>query len=100
MGMLFRMVTTTEHKDTYEVNVFYRMVMPNINIHCVTMSHFADINTHNSMTNAIMADAEGLEESIPDLDAKFSISVYKFTKDGPDENKVCLFSCMGVMFDQ
>jgi hypothetical protein len=99
MGLLFRTVTTTEQKDTDEVKVFYRMVMPNINIRRVDINRLTDIGVHNSVTKAIVADAEALEEMLPNLDTKFSILPYKLIDDGPHKNKASLFSFMGISFD-
>jgi hypothetical protein len=77
MGLFFRTATTMEQKATDEMNVLYRMVVPNLNVNCVDMNRLADLGAHNSMPNAIMADAETLEEILPKLDAKFSILPYK-----------------------
>jgi hypothetical protein len=82
MGLSFHTVTTMEQKDTYEVSVFYHMITPNINVCRVDMNRLTHLGAHKSITNAIMKDAERLEEIIPNVYAKFSILPYKFTEEG------------------
>jgi hypothetical protein len=80
-------------------NKFNRMVMPKVNVHRFGMAHLMDTTNRDSMINATMTDAEGLMEIMPNLDTKFSILPYKFTDDGPDDDKSRLLSCMGLSFD-
>jgi hypothetical protein len=93
----FRIVITTGEKDTDKVMVFYRMVMPNVNVRRVDINHLTDIGAHNSITNAIMADSEALEYMLRNLAAKLSILTYKFTDDAKKNER--LFSCMVLSFD-
>jgi hypothetical protein len=46
----------------HQANAFYDMVVMNVNVHHVDMSHLTDTTTHNSMTNSNIANAEGLME--------------------------------------
>ena len=99
MGLLFRFVDINEEIDGGLHKVFHRMVMPNVNVRRIDMSRLTENTEFASLTNAIMADAEKAHEMIPNLDAKLSILPYKFTYDGPHEDKAQLFSCTGLTFD-
>jgi hypothetical protein len=51
------------------------------------------------MTNAILADAEGLAAVMLNMYAKFSILPYKFTGEVPGDDNARLFSCVGLHYD-
>jgi hypothetical protein len=64
------------------------------------MFRITDCAKYDSMTNDIMANAEGVKAVMSNLDAKFSIVPYKFTSEGPEKNKASPFSLMGIVYDQ
>jgi hypothetical protein len=87
------MVKTKLELDMEEVSVFNRTVQPNINIHRVDTGRLVDRTKHDSMTNIILADNEGLEAVMTNLDTKYSIFPFKYTTDGIVDDKARLFSC-------
>jgi hypothetical protein len=99
MALSFSMVLNKVHMGVEEVNVFHHMVMPNVNVRRVDMSRLMDKTKRDSMHNDIMADAKGLREIMPNLETNLYMLMYKFTYEGPGDDKASLFSCMGLAFN-
>jgi hypothetical protein len=51
------------------------------------MSRMTDVIYTESLTNAIMMDADRAMKTIPNLDSKFLFLPYKFCADGPGPDK-------------
>jgi hypothetical protein len=85
--------------DTGNVKVFCRMVQPNVNIRQISMWQMMDRDDVKSLTNTIIMDANKASETIPNIDAKFSILPYKFGGDVLAPDKAQLFSCMPFVHD-
>jgi hypothetical protein len=75
------------------------MVQPNVNIRQLDMSRITNRDDVKYFTNAIMMDATKASETIPNLDAKFSVFPYRLCKEGPAPDKARLFYCMPFVHD-